>query len=94
MILLINRWQRTKINKTFSGWTELLPGVPQGFVLGPLLFNIYLNDLFLLLDYREVCNFADDTTFFAYDKDLRSLINRLKHDTFLAIEWFQTNYMN
>ena len=47
---------------------------------------IYLNDLFFLVDYTEVCNFADDTTFFAYVKDLGSLINRLEHDSFLAIE--------
>ena len=90
---LTNRWQRTKINKSFSKWTELLQGVPQGSVLGPFLFNIYLNDLFFLVDYTEVCNFADDTTFFACDKDLGSLINRLEHDSFLAIEWFQNNYM-
>ena len=41
----------------------------------------------------EVCNFADDTTFFACDKDLGSPINRLQHDSFLAIEWFQNNCM-
>ena len=90
---LTNRWQRTKINKSFSRWTELLQGVPQGSVLGLLLFNIYLNDLFFLVNYTEVCNFADDTTFFAYNKDLGSLINRLEQDSFLAIEWFQNNYM-
>ena len=90
---LSNRWQRPKINKSFSSWAELVQGVPQGSVLGPLLFNIYLNDLFYLAESTEVCNFADDTTFFACDKDLKTLISRLEHDSHLAIEWFESNYM-
>ena len=76
---LNNRWHRTKIIQNFSSWEELLQGVHQGSVLGPLLFNIYLNDLFYLTESTEVCNFADDTTFFARDKDLNSLIKTLEH---------------
>ena len=55
-------------------------------VLRPLLFNIYFNELFFVAYYTKVCNFADDTTYFACDKDIGSLINRLEHDSFLAIE--------
>ena len=62
-------------------------------MFGLLLFNIYLNDLFYLAESTNVCNFADDTTFYACDKDLNSVINRLEHDSYLAIEWFENNSM-
>ena len=90
---LTKRWQRTKVNSSFSTWSELLQGVPQGSLLGPILFNIYLNDLFYLTEMTQVRNFADDTTFCVCDKDLNILINRLEDDTSLAVEWFENNFM-
>ena len=67
---LSNRWQRAKVNLSFSSWSELILGVLQGSVLGPLSFNIYINDLFYLTD----------TTFHACDSNLVDLIRRLEHN--------------
>ena len=89
---LTNHWQRTKVNKIFSRWSELLLWVPQESILGPLFFNIYLNDLFYLGECTA-CNYADGTAFHACDSELKGLITRLEHDSSLTIEWFQANYI-
>ena len=74
---LNNRWHRTMINQNLSSGKELLQGGSKGFFLGPPLFNTYLNDLYYPTKSAEVFNFADDTTVFACDKDLISLMKIL-----------------
>ena len=90
---LTNRFQRTKVNTSFSNWTKLLLRVPEGSILGPLLYSIYINHLLYLTEKPDNWNYADDTTFHACDWDLKSLITRLEYDAALAIEWFKSNYI-
>ena len=90
---LENRHQRVKINGSFSTYKQLSLGVPQGSVLGPLFFNIYINDLLLSIQDTDICNYADDTTIYACDNNLDNVIARLENDSSIIIQWFANNFM-
>ena len=55
-----NTKQRTKIGDSFNKYQRIITGAPQGSILGPLFFNIFINDLFLSIDKSTLYNYADD----------------------------------
>ena len=83
--------QQTKIGSSYSKWSEIRHGIPQGFILGPLLFNIFINDLLFVIERYEIYNFADDNIFYSCGANLKTVLENLKHDVSKLLYWFKIN---
>ena len=90
---LLGRRQRTKIGTALSKWADIILGVPQGSILRPLLFNIYINDIFFFTEEINITNYADDNTPYMCDKSVVLVIDRLEKDSLILCQWFKHNYL-
>ena len=90
---LRNRLQRTNVNNNFSLWKDIFSGVPQGSILGPLMFNIYINDIFLFPDNVFLSNYADDTTLYSAGENHNTDRSILNKNLLSLQKWFYDNYM-
>ena len=90
---LKNRMQRTKINSEYSAWEEIMFRVPQGSILGPLLFHIFLYDLFLIMENIDIASYADDNTAYTTGNSIEEVIQKLENAAKMLFQWFSDNQM-
>ena len=91
---LSGRTQCVKNNNTFSLFKFILSGVPQGSILGPIIFNVFINDLYMLLNSNNLFNFADDNTISAFSETVEGRINILQTETEKSLDWMENNDMS
>ena len=88
---LTSRYQYVSVHGHSSQLSSLKHGVPQGSVLGPLLFLVYINDLHKCIIHSNVFHFADDTSLLYSNKSLKKLNKHVNHDLTLLCHWLRAN---
>ena len=86
---LSGRKHRTKVNNHLSDWADILSGIPQGSILGPLLFNIYINAIFYFILDDRVANSADDIYPYTMKDNYAELIDSLQLESNILFDWFK-----
>ena len=88
---LFNRHQRVKIGDAKSDWLNIEKGFPQGSILGLLLFNVFINDIFFIDSDVTIYNCVDDNCIaYAYN-DIDTIKNVLERDVKKLLDWFKNN---
>lgn len=90
---LSNRTQVVHINDAYSSVSPVVPGAPQGSILGPLLFNLYLNDIVNISDTATFVIYADDTSMFFSGDNIDELICTCNLTMEALHKWSDANYM-
>ena len=90
---LENRRQRIKIGNNYSEWDTLMKRVPQGSILDPVLFNVFINDIFHFVQDSTIYNYADDNTLSYSDTNINTVVKTLENDSINLIDWFSKNLM-
>ena len=90
---LSNRKQYVRINNTYSNYQKIKSGVPQGSILGPIFFNLSINDLFFFVSDVSLQNFANDNTLSAFAETILEMIDVLQSGSEIIIDWFKNNKM-
>ena len=90
---LLDRFQCTKINGKISSFLQILSGVPQGSILGPLLFSIYINDMIYACNLSKPYLFADDGALF-FDQTCRNSFVNMKIELLTIFKWLSVNKLS
>ena len=88
---LTNRINESLTNNKFPDVSKFRRGIPQGSILGPLLFNIFVNDIFMTIEQLDICNFADDNTLYSCGERLKEIKENLVSGTKSILNWFRLN---
>ena len=91
---LCGRKQRVKIGNSFSDWNTIKHGVPQGSILGPLLFNLFINDLTYFVVDANLRLYADDTTQYLANRNPNALQSTSQNSVDVLQSWFECNYLS
>ena len=85
--------QWVNINSSFSHWSNVESGILQGSIKGPLLFNIYICDLFFDIIEINIANYADDTTLYPLDSKLENIVKLLEENAGKLFDWVSNNHL-